>query len=133
MRDPRPRQQGQEIDEEGFGDRAMSSAPEHPAGTIYQQVQATPEFREFRGRIRRYVFPMTVIFLAWYLAFVLLASYAPEFMSIRVAGTITVGLLIGLGQFASTFLITTLYVRFAARSIDPDADRLRERVEGAAR
>jgi uncharacterized membrane protein (DUF485 family) len=111
----------------------MSTAEDRPAGTIYQQVQATPEFREFRSRIRRYVFPMTVIFLTWYLAYVLLASYAPEFMSIRVAGTITVGLLIGLGQFASTFLITTLYVRFAARSIDPEAERLRTRVEEADR
>lgn len=109
----------------------MSS--ERPAGTIYQQVQATPEFRELRSRIRRYVFPMTVIFLAWYLTFVALATYAPEFMSTRVSGSITVGLLVGLGQFASTFLITTLYVRFAARSIDPDAERLRARVEQAGR
>ncbi|TCK27432.1 DUF485 domain-containing protein [Pseudonocardia endophytica] len=109
----------------------MSSVREGPAGTIYQQVQASDEFREFRGRIRRYVFPMTVIFLTWYLAYVLLASYAPVFMSTRVVGTITVGLLIGLGQFVSTFLITTLYVRFAARSIDPDAERLRARVERA--
>ncbi len=112
---------------------AMSSGPERPAGTIYQQVQATPEFREFRGRIRRYIFPMTAVFLTWYLAYVLLASYAPAFMSTRVTGTITVGLLIGLGQFVSTFLITMLYVRFAARSIDPDAERLRERVEGTGR
>jgi uncharacterized membrane protein (DUF485 family) len=111
----------------------MSSVPERPAGTIYQQVQATREFREFRGRIRRYVFPMTVVFLTWYLAYVLLASYAPAFMSTRVSGTITVGLLIGLGQFVSTFLITTLYVRFAGRSIDPEAERLREQVEGAGR
>jgi len=111
----------------------MSTVREHPAGTIYEQVQATPEFREFRSRIRRYVFPMAAIFLTWYLVYVLLATFAPEFMAIRVAGTITVGLLVGLGQFASTFLITTLYVRFASRSIDPAAERLREQVEGAAR
>lgn len=109
----------------------MSSVREDPAGTIYQQVQASPEFREFRSRIRRYVFPMTAVFLTWYLAYVVLASYAPQFMSIRVGGSITVGLLIGLGQFVSTFAITTLYVRFAAREIDPAAERLRARVEGA--
>ncbi|RZT83321.1 uncharacterized membrane protein (DUF485 family) [Pseudonocardia sediminis] len=107
----------------------MSSVDQRPTGTIYQQVQATPEFREFRGRLRRYVFPMTVVFLVWYLAYVLLASYAPEFMSIRVVGNINVGLLIGLGQFVSTFVITQLYVRFAEREIDPAATRLRELVE----
>ncbi|MEV1293001.1 DUF485 domain-containing protein [Pseudonocardia sp. NPDC049635] len=107
----------------------MSSPAGGPAGTVYQQVQASPEFRAFRTRLRRYVFPMTAIFLAWYLAFVVLASYAPGFMSIRVGDTVTIGLLIGLGQFVSTFVITTLYVRFAEREIDGPAAELRARVE----
>lgn len=107
----------------------MSSPAERSAGTIYEQVQASAEFRAFRGRLRRYVFPMTAIFLAWYLAYVGLASYAPEFMSIRVTGMITVGLLIGLAQFVSTFVITTLYVRFAERELDGPAAELRARVE----
>ncbi|MBP2364720.1 DUF485 domain-containing protein [Pseudonocardia parietis] len=110
----------------------MSTPAQRSAGTIYQQVQADPEFRAFRGRLRRYVFPMTAIFLAWYLAYVGLASYAPEFMSIRVTGTITVGLLIGLGQFVSTFAITTLYVRFAERELDGPAAELRARVEAGS-
>lgn len=109
----------------------MSTPAERATGTVYEQVQVSPEFRAFRTRLRRYVFPMTVIFLAWYLAFVGLASYAPEFMSIRVSGMITVGLLIGLGQFVSTFLITTLYVRFAERELDGPAAELRARVEEA--
>lgn len=109
----------------------MSSPPERSTGTVYQMVQSSPEFRALRGRLRRYVFPMTAIFLAWYLVFVLLASYAPEFMSTRVTGMITVGLLIGLGQFVSTFLITTLYVRFAERELDGPAAALRARVEEA--
>lgn len=111
----------------------MSSVDQRPTGTIYQQVQATPEFRAFRRRLRRFVFPMTVVFLVWYLAYVALASYAPGFMSIRVLGTINVGLLIGLGQFASTFVITQLYVRFAEREIDPAATQLRELVEEGQR
>ncbi|WP_085914171.1 MULTISPECIES: DUF485 domain-containing protein [Pseudonocardia] len=107
----------------------MSSPAEGPDGTVYQQVQATPEFQALRTRLRRYVFPMTAVFLVWYLAYVLLAGYAPEFMAIRVVGTITVGLLIGLGQFVSTFVITTLYVRFAERELDGPAAELRARVE----
>ncbi|MBW0104059.1 DUF485 domain-containing protein [Pseudonocardia sp. KRD291] len=107
----------------------MSSVDQRPTGTIYEQVQATPEFRAFRGRLRRFVFPMTVVFLVWYLAYVALASYAPGFMAIRVAGNINVGLLIGLGQFVSTFVITQLYVRFAEREIDPAATHLRGLVE----
>ncbi|MFP5021118.1 DUF485 domain-containing protein [Pseudonocardia phyllosphaerae] len=102
-----------------------------PAGTVYEQVQASPEFQQFRGRIRRYIFPMTVVFLGWYLLYIALASFAPAFMSIRVGGAITIGLLIGLLQFVSTFAITTLYVRFAGREMDGPAAALRARVEEA--
>lgn len=111
----------------------MSSVEQPTAGTVYEQVQATPEFRAFRGRLRRFVFPMTVVFLVWYLAYVMLASYAPGFMAIRVAGTVNVGLLVGLGQFVSTFAITQLYVRFADREIDPVATHLRGIVEEGQR
>ena len=49
---------------------------------------------------------MTAIFLIWYAAYVLLGAFAHDFMATRVWGDINVGLIIGLGQFVSTFLIT---------------------------
>jgi uncharacterized membrane protein (DUF485 family) len=94
-------------------------------------VQASPEFNELRSRLRRFIFPMSAAFLVWYLAYVLLASYAPGFMAIKVFGNINVGLIIGLLQFVTTFVITTVYVRFANKYIDPAAEKLRERIEGA--
>jgi len=100
--------------------------------TVYQQVQATPEFGDLRRRLRRFVFPMSALFLVWYLVYVLLASYAPEFMAVKVAGNVNVGLVIGLLQFVSTFVITTVYVRFAGRTIDPAAERIRHGIEGSA-
>ena len=108
------------------------STTDRSRSTIYEYVQATPEFVELRSRLRRFVFPMSAAFLAWYLAFVLLASYAPEFMSVKVFGNINVGLIIGLLQFVSTFAITTAYVRYATRHLDPAAERLRVRIEGNA-
>jgi uncharacterized membrane protein (DUF485 family) len=109
----------------------VSSTGERSTGTVYEQVQATQEFADLRSRLRRFIFPMSAAFLIWYLAYVLLASYAPEFMATKVVGNINVGLIIGLLQFASTFLITTLYVRYANKHIDPAAEKLRERIEGA--
>jgi uncharacterized membrane protein (DUF485 family) len=93
--------------------------------TVHEWVQAGPEFTELRRRLRGWVFPMTAAFLLWYLAYVLLASYARELMATPVSGGITVGLLVGLAQFASTFALTTAYVRFARRRIDPLAARIR--------
>ena len=109
----------------------MSSTDERSTGTVYEQVQATEEFADLRSRLRRFIFPMSAVFLIWYLAYVLLASYAREFMATKVVGNINIGLIIGLLQFASTFLITTLYVRYANKHIDPAAEKLRERIEGA--
>ncbi len=93
-------------------------------------AQQSPEFELLRKRLRNFVFPVSVGFLAWYLVYVLLADYAHGFMSIKLVGNINVGLVLGLLQFVSTFAITAWYVRYADKKLDPLADEIRERVEG---
>jgi uncharacterized membrane protein (DUF485 family) len=101
------------------------------AGTLtYADVHDSDEFRNLRRNFRRFVFPTTVIFLAWYFLYVCLAAWAPDFMGTSVVGDINIGLLFGLGQFVSTFAITMLYVRWADRRLDASADRLRHAIEG---
>ena len=95
----------------------------------YRQAQNSPEFTELRRRFRSFAMPMTVAFLAWYLLYVLLSTYAHDFMSTKVFGNVNLGILLGLGQFVTTFLITQLYVRHAGRSTDPVADEMRARLE----
>jgi uncharacterized membrane protein (DUF485 family) len=95
----------------------------------YREAQNSAEFTELRRRLRRFVVPATVAFLAWYLLYVLLSTYAPDVMGQSVFGNVNLGLLLGLGQFVTTFLITQLYVGYAARRIDPIADDMRERLE----
>ena len=101
-------------------------------GTSYMAIQATPEFAHLRRTFRGFVFPMTALFLAWYFLYVLMSSFAVDFMSTKVFGEINVGLIFGLLQFVSTFAITIIYVRWADRRFDPAAEALRERVEGSA-
>jgi uncharacterized membrane protein (DUF485 family) len=95
----------------------------------YRQAQNSAEFTELRKRFRSFVVPTTVAFLVWYFLYVLLSTYAPSFMETKVLGNINLGILLGLGQFVTTFLITQLYVRHAARSMDPIAADMRERLE----
>jgi uncharacterized membrane protein (DUF485 family) len=102
-------------------------------GQQFLDVQASPEFQELRSRLRAFVFPMTAFFLIWYATYVLLGAFAHDFMSIQVFGNVNVGLLIGLGQFLTTFLITGLYVRFANRELDPRAQAIRAEMEGTER
>jgi uncharacterized membrane protein (DUF485 family) len=95
----------------------------------YREAQNSPEFVELKRRFRRFAFPMTAAFFSWYLLYVLLSTYAHDFMSTEVFGNVNVGLLLGLGQFVTTFAITHLYVAHANKQTDPIADEMRERLE----
>ncbi|MQY31976.1 DUF485 domain-containing protein [Nocardia aurantia] len=111
-------------------DAAAAAPKPTPDAEDFETVRSSPQFQELRTRLRRFVFPMTAIFLVWYLGYVLLGAYAHDFMATKAFGDINIGLLLGLAQFVSTFVITGLYVRFAGRQLDPRAAVIRERLEG---
>jgi len=90
----------------------------------YQRIHGSDDFRTLRSRFRNFAFAWTVAFMAWYLLYVVLSSFAVDFMSTKVVGNINIALVFGLLQFASTFLIAFLYSRFAARRLDPLSSRL---------
>lgn len=93
-------------------------------GERYIAVQESEDFGTLRRKFRGFVFPVTAFFLAWYFLYVLLSMFAPDFMSTKVFGNINIGLLMGLGQFVTTFAITIAYVRWASRVFDPAAEAL---------
>lgn len=103
--------------------------PPTPTEAKYLAVLKSPEFQDLRRRYRRWVIPVTVAALTWYLLYVLLAAYAPGFMSQFVFGNINVGLVLGLLQFVTTFAITSAYVRYADRVLDPRSSAIREEME----
>ena len=95
------------------------------AHAAYQRIHATDEFAELKRSYLRFVVPLTVAFMAWYLLYVLMSNYAGDFMGHKVFGNINVALIFGLLQFVTTFGIAIWYARFAARRMDPLADQLR--------
>ncbi len=95
----------------------------------YLTVQESPEFQELRRRYRGWVLPVAAGALVWYFVYVALAAYAPGFMGHPVLGNINVGLVLGLLQFVSTFVVTGLYIRYANRVLDPVSERLRDEFE----
>jgi uncharacterized membrane protein (DUF485 family) len=93
----------------------------------YAAIDDSPEFRELRSKYRRFVFPVTLGALVFYFAYAILAAYAPGFMGETITGNINVGLVFGFLQFAMVFGVTTLYVRYARRTLDPAAEAIRDR------
>jgi len=106
-----------------------TDSPTSSTSSAYIEAEASPRFRELKRRHRSFVLPVAVLFLVWYFAYVLLADYAHDFMSTPVFGNVNVGLLFGLGQFVTTFGITTWYVWYANRKLDPIADEIRGELE----
>ena len=97
--------------------------------TPFEVTQATDEFQSLKRALRRFVFPATIAFLAWYLLYVLMSGYARGFMSTKLLGNINVAYVFGILQFVSTFAIAYVYAKYAAKHLDPTADAIRERLE----
>ncbi|MGB3438937.1 MAG: DUF485 domain-containing protein [Actinophytocola sp.] len=109
-----------------FGGITTQSTPQVSPGVVdFAAIHDSPRFAALRRRFRRFVFPMAALFFCWYLTYVLLAAYAHDFMSHRLYGLVTVGLVLGVLQFVSTIAITAAYVRFARKHLDPAVEEIR--------
>ena len=98
----------------------------------WQAIERSEEFRELVRRRRSFVVPATIFFLTYYMAFILLAGYAPDFMGESVYEGLTVGYCLALTQFVMVFGLGIWYSRKAGREFDPLAARVVEEAEGAA-
>ncbi|MBO0804461.1 MAG: DUF485 domain-containing protein [Nocardiopsaceae bacterium] len=101
--------------------------------SAYEVVHASREFRTLRRRFSEFAVPAVVAFLCWYFLYVCCAAFAPGLMETQVSGDVNVGLCFGVGQFASTFLVTIAHLRWGRRRFDAQSTRLRVRLEQGRR
>ena len=71
----------------------------------------------------------TALSVGAFLLYVVLSSFVPGVMNHRLAGQLTVGLALGLTQFAVMGVTAWLYVRHMRRNVDPVVRRLRSQLE----
>jgi uncharacterized membrane protein (DUF485 family) len=90
-----------------------------PVQHDWEAIERSPEFRELVTRRRRFVIPATIFFMAWYLGFILLAGYAPDFMGESIYEGFTVGYALALTQFVMVWVLAAWYLRKADREFDP--------------
>jgi uncharacterized membrane protein (DUF485 family) len=98
------------------------------AVTATEAVGKDPEMVELEHRHQRFVWPITIFFLLYYLALPVLAGTAPDLMGTKVFGEFTFGYLFALSQFLMAFVVAWVYARWAATRIDPLATDLREKL-----
>jgi uncharacterized membrane protein (DUF485 family) len=103
----------------------------------WESIEHSPEFQELVHKRRSFVLPATVFFLAYYMAFILLAGYVKDFMASSVYEGLTVGYCLALTQFVMVFVLGIMYLRKSDREYDPLAARVvqmaEERGEPSAR
>ncbi len=110
------------------GGAERASAPPTSEQIDWVAAERSPEFRELVRRKRSFVVPATIFFLAWYLGFILLAGYAPDFMGEEfLVDGITVGYVLALSQFVMVWVLTAWYLRRADRVFDPLAAKAARR------
>ena len=109
----------------------VGHADVEPDMEALRAVQRSPRFRALKRRHRLFVLPATGLCLAWYLAYVLTAGYAPDVFAIPVSGSLNLGMVWGLAQVATTFAVTMLYVWYANKHLDPAAAEIRAELEPA--
>jgi uncharacterized membrane protein (DUF485 family) len=90
----------------------------------WEGIERSEEFRELVHKRRSFVVPATIFFLAYYMGFILLAGYAPDFMGKSVYEGLTVGYCLALTQFVMVGVLGVWYLRKADREFDPLADRV---------
>jgi uncharacterized membrane protein (DUF485 family) len=98
---------------------------ERPAPIDWRTAGRSPEFQRLVRTRNRFVYPATAFFLIWYVGFILLAGYAPDFMGESVYEGLTVGYVLALSQFVMTWGLAGWYLRKSNRKFDPLAEEAR--------
>jgi uncharacterized membrane protein (DUF485 family) len=86
---------------------------------MYERIASESDFADLRRRYRRFAFPATIAFMAWYILYIVCNNWARDFMGTKVVGNINVALIFGLLQFVSTFVIAFVYSRYSTKNLDP--------------
>ncbi len=83
-------------------------------------AERSPEFKKLVSTRNRFVVPLTVFFMTWYLGFILLAGAAKDFMGREfLFDGLTVGYMLALSQFVMVWVLSWWYIKRADREFDP--------------
>jgi uncharacterized membrane protein (DUF485 family) len=76
----------------------------------WSRIAGSDEFKDLIAVKKTFILPAFVFFFVYYLALALLVGYAPKLASLRVIGTVNLGYLLALSQFAVGWIIAGLYL-----------------------
>ncbi|MET8082414.1 DUF485 domain-containing protein [Streptomyces griseoincarnatus] len=92
-----------------------------------QETRQDAELAALRSAYRLLRRTSTLAALGSFVAYVVLSCFAPDLMGSKIAGELSLGMVLGVLQLVVTFAAVFWYGRSAQRSVDPLARAVRER------
>lgn len=89
----------------------------------YHEIAKSSEYQQLQKARRSFIWPVVIIFIAYYMTLPLMAGYAKDLMSSFVFGHITFGYLYGFSYYLVAWSLAFVYV-FKARQFDAKAEAI---------
>lgn len=83
----------------------------------FEMIEQTEEFKELKRRKYRFIFPVPILFIIYYLLFIVMSAYQQDLMAKFVFGNLTFGYLFGISYYLVIWILAFVYV-FKARQYD---------------
>ena len=78
--------------------------------TMLSRIQNDPNYKTLVSERTSYGWILSIITLVLYYGYIAIVAFSPETIAIKVAGTITVGIILGVALILISILLTGLYV-----------------------
>ncbi len=83
-----------------------------------KRIEADPNYQKLVSERKSFGWTLAIITLVIYYGFIAVVAFAPEIISIKVAGDITLGIIIGVAIILASILLTGIYVMRANSRYD---------------
>ena len=93
-----------------------------------RELLDSPDLRHLVARRWRVSLVLTAALFIVYYGFILLVALDKPLLAARVGETTTLGIVLGVAVIVLAWVLTAIYVVWANRSYDPEAERLRARL-----
>src|SRR5690625_4302336 len=92
----------------------------------YIKIEQTEEFKELKRRKYRFIFPVPLLFIVYYLFFIVMSVYDQDFMYLPLCVNLTTGYLFGVSYYLVVWALAFVYV-IKARQYDKLVDEIVEK------
>jgi uncharacterized membrane protein (DUF485 family) len=93
-----------------------------------ERIARTPEFQQLVGERTRFAWILTILMLVVYFGFIGLIAFDKSLLAVKVGGTASLGLFVGVFVILFAFALTGIYVARANTRFDALSDAVKRSV-----